>query len=568
VAVGALGDRTREDEPEAPESVARRRFPLAVWLIVALQTMLMLGTTVLYPPFQSPDEVAHIDYVLAHRQGEWFDRVGERHYQSGVIAARAQGPDTQFRAHVGGTPPVPRSMRKSFDALGTGPSDSPFPNQMVQHPPLYYALAAGFSYLLPDFSQLRFDVQIFWLRLLSVLLLAPVPLLIYGAALRATQRRSLALVAAIIPLSMPSYLRTGASVTNDSLLTLLTVVVAALLVQIAWGDHTRRTTVLLGLAWGGALLTKGFALALPPAIVLAYLVGANGSLRERIRASWPGIVLSGAVGFAVGGWWWIRNVALYGKVQPDGYMTLSAGLRQLGFGHDRPGGGDSDFFGNFFRLLGQRLWGSLGLIDQPSVPHPVLFTVAVLLLVSLVVALVAGAPRFRAGSAGSGWTVGRAASLLLPALLTLAVIYAGSRSTYLRGRQLSGIQARYLIPTVLGLAICIAVALDLAARRLRRWLPVTALVASLMFLTVSVYRVLSVEMSSVSPDRSRRLKDALHFVVGWAPFPAAVTVTMLALTAGLAVATLVVLALGATRGAPDGVTAPAPDREEIRSEPC
>ena len=121
---------------------------------------------------------------------------------------------------------------------------------------------------------------------------------------------------------------------------------------------------------------------------------------------------------------------------------------------------------------------------------------------------------------------------------------------------------------MLGLAICIAVALDLAARRLRRWLPVTALVASLMFLTVSVYRVLSVEMSSVSPDRSRRLKDALHFVVGWAPFPAAVTVTMLALTAGLAVATLVVMALGATRGAPDGVTAPAPDREEIRSEPC
>jgi hypothetical protein len=563
----AQGDLTSEADADAPQPVTRRRFPLAIWLIVALQTMLMLGMTVLYPPFQSPDEVAHIDYVLAHRHGEFFDRIGERVYQSGVMKASSEVQATQFVTHVGGGTIVPRAQRKSFDALGTG-SNSPFPNQMVQHPPLYYGLAAGFSYLLPNFSHQRFDIQIFWLRVFSVLLLMPVPLLIYGAAVRATQLPSLGLVAAILPLSMPSYLRVGGSVNNDSLLTLLTVVVAALLVRVAWGDLSRRTAVLLGLAWAAALLTKGFALALPPAIVLAYVVGATGSLRERVRASWRGVVLSGAIGVAVGGWWWVRNLAIYGKVQPDGYATLSSSLRQQAFGADRPGGGDSDFFRSFFRLLGQRLWGSLGLIDTPSLSLVLLFTLASLWLVSFVVAMVAGLHRFAAPLGVAEWTVGRVVSLLLPALLILAVIYSGSRSTYLHGRQLAGIQARYLVPPILGLALCSAFSLHLVGGRFRRWLPPATLVASLAFMAASVHQVLDIEMSSNSPNWYHRMKDAVRFVIGWAPFPAVVTAAMLAVTAGLGLATIVVLVLGATGDASDGSVFSEAKRRPVGAEPC
>jgi 4-amino-4-deoxy-L-arabinose transferase-like glycosyltransferase len=545
VVSGAL-DQSRVDSPETEKSVPRR-FGLAAWLLVALQTMLMLGATVLYPPFQEPDEVSHIDYVIAHREGEWLDDIGQRHFQSGVLKARSEVPNTAVQAHIGSKPVPARSARESFDALGTAPSKSPFPNQMVQHPPLYYGLAAGFSYLLPNFSHQRFDVQIFWLRLLSVLLLAPVPLLIYGAALRATKSRNIGLVAAVIPLAIPSYLRTGASVTNDSLLTLLTVAMAALLVRIAWGDRTRRTAVLLGLAWGAALLTKGFALALPPAIVLAYLVGAHGTLRNRLRMSWSGMLLSGAIGFAIGGWWWIRNVVLYGTVQPDGFATLSDSVRQLGFGRDHVGGTDLDFFVRFMKLLARRIWGSLGLIDQPSLPALVLFPMTVLLVACIVAGVLAGVPRWRGTLAASGWTVGRAVSLILPALLTLSVMYAGSRSTYLKGHALGGVQARYLVPAVLGIVICAAVGLDRVAGRWRRWLPLAALTASLTFVAASAYVVLDVEMSSGGPDRVRRLKDALHFVANWAPFPTAVTIALLALTIGLAGATCVVFARAAMR---------------------
>jgi small subunit ribosomal protein S36 len=554
VVSGAL-DRTRA-EPPPTEQPSARRFPLVAWLLVALQSMLMLCLTVLYPPFQAPDEVPHVDYVLAHRHGEWFDGVGERRLQLGVIKAFNQVPQTQSSSHVGGQAPVPRSQRKSFDALGSGPSKSLFPNQMVQHPPLYYGLAAGFSYLLPDFSHRRFDVQVFWLRLFSVLLMAPIPLLIYAAARRATGNTNIALVAAIIPLSIPTYLRAGASVTNDSLLTLLTVAAAALLVRIAWGDRTRRIAVLLGLAWGGALLTKGFALELPPAIVLAYLVGADGSWRDRVRVSWPGIVISGAIGFAVGGWWWIRNLVVYGQVQPNGFANLPDSVRQQGFGRDRPHGSELDFFGNFFRLLGQRMWGSLGLTDLPSLPHSLLFTASALVVAGLVLAVLAGLPRLRARVELPGWTVGRAVSLVLPTLLTLAVVYLNARSNYFQNHPLGGIQSRYLIPTVLGMAICVAVALHLVAGRWRHWLPLAALVATLLFILASVYEVISVEMSSASPGRVQRLKDALHFVVGWAPFPSAVTALLLGLTVGLAAATVVVVMRGTSRGAADDVAAP------------
>jgi len=539
-----------------------------VWLIVVLQAFLTFAMIVLYPAFQEPDEVAHVDYVLAHRHGDWFDGPGERAYQTGVIAARKLVPDSQFRTHVGGGTPPPRSSRKSFDALGAGPLVTPFTDQMVQHPPLYYALAAGFSYLLPDFPQHRFDVQILWLRLFSLLLLLPVPVLIFNTARRLTGNENLALVAALMPLSMPSFLRTGASVTNDSVLVLFITVVVALLARVAWGDLSRRTALLVGLAWGGALLTKGFALALPPAIVLAYLVGAREPLRPRIVQAWPGAVIAGAVGSAIGGWWWIRNVIVYGVVQPAGLGPLPDSLRQLALGHDRPGGGEVDFFGNFFRLLGQRMWGSLGLIDIPTLPHLLLRSLSLSWVLLVVAATVLGTGAFGGRVRGgiSQWNAGRAITLIVPTVLIMAVMYFGARGTYLRGRQLPGIQARYLLPAVLGVAICVAVSLCVLAGRFERWLPPILLTGAFGFLAASVFRVLDIEMSSANPDRVRRLTDALHFLSGWSALPTKLTALLLATTVALAAVSVVAFWVGAARSRPP--TPEIADAAEVSSVPA
>ena len=63
------------------------------------------------------------------------------------------------------------------------------PTSLAKSP---HAVAAGWSYALPGWNSDGFDVQVFWLRLLSVLLLAPVPLLIYGAARRLSGQVSVA----------------------------------------------------------------------------------------------------------------------------------------------------------------------------------------------------------------------------------------------------------------------------------------------------------------------------------------------------------------------------------------
>ncbi|MEO6701684.1 MAG: glycosyltransferase family 39 protein [Jatrophihabitantaceae bacterium] len=521
----------------------------------------MTCTTVLYPAFQNPDEAAHVDYVLAHRHGEWFDGTGERQYQSGVKAAVSLVPSIQFGTHVGKATPVPRSQRPSFDALGTEPAQSPIPNQMTQHPPLYYGLAAVFSYLLPHFADRRFDVQVAWLRLLSVLLLLPVPLLIFSASRWATGSRWVGLTAAALPLSIPSYLRTGAAVNNDSLMLLSSAVLAALLVRVAFGDLRRSIAVLVGLAWAAALLSKGFALVMPPAIALAYLAGTSGRLRQRLAMSWRPVLLAGAIGTALGGWWWVRNLVVYGAVQPDGLEDLSDAVRQQVFGRDRDGATELNFLVNFLRLLGARAWGSIGLIDEPSLAHWLLYPIAFAAVLATLAGVVAGSRRVRGRSAwlqGIGWRLDRSVSLLLPALLTAAVMYLGARPRYLRGHQLAGDQARYLLPAMLGLLICMSVALCLVAGRRARWVPPASLTAALVFAAMSAYRLLDVDMSDASPSRRDRMSSALHYVIGWAPVPGLLTVLVLILTGLTALAAVLASWLGAARdgaGQP-GVAAP------------
>ncbi len=506
---------------------------MRLWLIIALQAMLMLGATLLYPDFQQPDEAAHVDYVLAHREGSWFDGPGQRHYQSGVLAAQAQLPDINTSVHVGGDQPVPRTMRRSFDALGTSPSTALLTNQMVQHPFLYYGLAAGFSYLLPDFSHRGFDVQIFWLRLLSLLLMLPVPILIFKAARWISADDNVALVAALVPLSIPSYIRTGASVTNDSLLVLTMTGLLALLVRAAWGDRTRRTALWVGVFWGAALLTKGFALVMPPVIVAAYVVGSPGCLYERLRSSWRPILISGGLGALIGGWWWVRNLVVYSVVQPDGYGTLTPALKIQAFGPTTPTGTELEYLRGFFGLLAVRIWGSVGLVDVPTLSHLLLGSITIVAIGLVVVSAL---------SRGivPGWRPSTVAVFCAPILLTVLIMYYGGHSDYRHGMRLTGLQVRYLVPCVLGFAVCAAVGLRRGVGRFYRWVPPALLTATLLWLGISSYLVLDVDMSPREPGQFDRVRDAAHFLADWAPWASGLTT---AIVIGLGLTCLLGLAV-------------------------
>jgi hypothetical protein len=263
------------------------------------------------------------------------------------------------------------------------------------------------------------------------------------------------------------------------------------------------------------------------------LVGARGSVRERAASVYRPLALSLLIGSVIGAWWWIRNVIVYGQVQTSGLGKLSVADRQLLLGPDQPGGTELGLFTHFFQFLALRLWGSLGLADIPSIPHVFLF-----LLTGgfALIALVGVTHRSRF----SGWTPGRGAVLCLPLVLTIAVMYSGTRAVYLRGQQLPGIQSRYLTPEMLGVAICIAAGIGRLVNWRTRWLPALALTAMLGYLSISVLVVLEIEMSPATPDGFvARLKGGIRFIAGWAPWPAWISATFAVMAGAAAFAALV-----------------------------
>jgi 4-amino-4-deoxy-L-arabinose transferase-like glycosyltransferase len=510
---------------------------------VVLQGFLMVAMGVLYPTFQEPDEVAHVDYVIAHLHGDWLSGPGERHYQSGVLDANAEVPGTQFRVHVGGKPALERDKRQSFDERGTTTAVDRSPNQMVQHPPLYYGLAAGYTYLIPNFSGRASDVQVFWLRFLSMLLLLPVPVLAFLIGRRLTGDDTVALIMAILPLSMPVFLRTGASVTNDSLMILLGTALLYGLSRVVSGDLTRRTALAVGVFWGAGLLTKGFALVMPPVIVLMYLVAGRGTLVARIKTGWQPAAFAGLIGFVVGGWWWVRNVLVYGVVQPNGLGAEWGSLNKV-FGPDHAGGTDFEFFQKYFWLFGNRLWGSLGLIDVPSMRFNAAGVIASLFALLVIGGVAVGLKR----SSAPRWA---AVAFVLPVLATMAVAYMGSRGVYLRTLKLPGIQMRYVLPVLPGVTVAAAVALRRLFGRGARWLPVGVLFFALVFDAIAAIVVLDVEMGPRVPDMLHRIWGGFKFVLGWAPWAGPVTVSLIALTGVVALVTTGSVVSDARRVRPD-----------------
>ena len=239
---------------------------------------------------------------------------------------------------VGGHPPtrrlsavpmLPRNERPTLDQLGGHDLTGPL-NQMSQHPPLYYEMVA-LAIRIPGVSHLSWDVQVWIMRLVSVLLMMPVPLLCWAAARRLLPASlpqgtlnstvdKLAIAAAVIPFTLPNLIRVGSSVTNDALLISATSVLCYLLCRVVRGDFATRTAIGVSTSLAVALLAKGFALVLPPIVLAAYLIGwfrqPHPTRSNRVMLLRP-VAISG-VGGVLGGLWWLRNVVLYGAIQPSG----------------------------------------------------------------------------------------------------------------------------------------------------------------------------------------------------------------------------------------------------------
>lgn len=473
------------------------RLPPAVPALTVAWTLILLSWSLLLPTFRSFDEAAHISggYALLET-GEW-PGYQELHLLTWVLdAIPEEHPGYQ---PITTTSAEPLSFAELRDAAPAGSSDGDV-NTIGQHPPGYYALLAGFLAVLPD--DVPAHVTVWFLRLTSVALLAPLPLLLGHGARRLRAPPAAVVAAAAGPLLVPQLGALGGTVTNDNLLTAAAAVVTVLAVRIATGDLTRTAAVLTGGALAVALLTKAFALVLVPVVVAAYLLaGRRGGV---LRTAAVRLVLAGAVA-TLGGWWWIANLVRYGTVQPAGHRPALPG------GPLDPLEGLGDYWHEAVIRVPVRFFASLS-IQIGHQPPPFSYTLTTGLFTVMVVAAVVVLAR----RASFGLRRADAALLLAPFVGCAAAMIAGTWPLYLRTGEPLGLQGRYLFPGFAGLTLVLALGGPaMLPRRLRSSAAVAVVVAGGVFTGLSMRRVLGFHWA----ERDSSVIDGLRAIEAWGPAP-------------------------------------------------
>lgn len=517
-----------------PAPVRRERVPLAVWVVTAFHVGMLLTFTLLYPPFTGFDETQHVDAVLAVRHGDGWPAPQERELSEGIVAVATPLLQSASDLPFSDDELLPRDERPSVAELGVE-RDSVgqlLPNQITQHPPLYYALQAGVLAALPGSADWPFDRTVAVLRLVSVLLMAPLPLLAWATTRALRAPPLVGQVGVLLTVSVPQLQRVGSSVNNDAAYVLAFATALLLLARVATGDLRRRTVVLTGVAVGVAMLTKGFALVLPLAVGLSFLVGARRSARSWAAGLLPG-VLSLVVAFVVGGWWWLRNLVLYGTVQPAGWpATYRDVLRLEPRAPGEPAPVDDFLLGAYSRLS-ERFWGGLEInyIGPDSFPH---WWTTTLVLVS---AVAVGAALVAAGSRRLPLVV----AVLVPFASTIGIVGYGIWSGYSYSLDFPGAQGRYLFGNLPSLSVAVALGLLALPRAARRAAPVAAGLLALGMQAAGLRTVLALNWLPAYDGRGRaaRYREALDGVLDYAPWPGAVVLAVLALTGLAGVAVLV-----------------------------
>lgn len=402
--------------------------------------VLAIAVSVKNPLFESSDEIRHYRYVR-------------------ILA-------TEGRLPVQGNEPV---------------------RSQSHHPPLYYALSAALSACIPsshdgDFEQ---PTNPFWgyrsfatgvdnklqywhspaepfrdgylaalvPRWVNVLIGAATVLATYALAYRvvgvgfredgqdviltATDRAALALAAAAIVALNPQFIYLSAAINNDVIAALTGTGILLACVAVLEGGLTSRNVIALGVVSGLGLLAKLQVGALGPAVLLALAIAA-WQARERMPWSLSllrGVAVVSSVATTVSGWWFLRNLRLYGE--PTGLRVQ----QQLWGGRDV--GGNLWAIWQGLPQLWASLWGQFG---YGQIPLPGWMTTV--MLVACVICL---SGYVRRQSLGLGTKV---AGLLVTAI----ALSAGAVIYYIAANP-AGAMGRFLFPVLPAFAILLVMGL-------------------------------------------------------------------------------------------------------------
>lgn len=537
-----------------------RSAPLPIWLITGLFAALLASWSVLVPQYHAPDEPNHVDAVMRLVQGAGWPHPGHAFVRPdgvGTIAASPYGTD-KLPYDLGYTPiakddATPRGDRPTWDEMGDTrqPDGEPQPpgeiQQLVQHPPLYYWVGAAVLWALPggDGDDLRWDVTIGILRLMSALMVAPIPLLAWAGAHRLSDgNRVASTCAALVPLAIPQLTHIGSSVNNDNLLALTAGLATVTIVYILCGDTSLRTTAWAGAFIGLALFSKSLAIVLVPMAALAYLVAWRRARRDAhappalprrgpdapfllaetglmtvppgsTRAPWRQLLLGGALMTGFGGWWWVVNVVRYRTFQPE----------TPGF----PLGDYLNDWGDYTEVLVNgtilRWWGSFGWFEA-NLPTEFVRSASVAVVVLFALAIIRGR---------NGRTRVNLLFLLWPTIGLFGLMTLQSALAFADHHHVSGISGRYLYAGLPSLAIGVGMGVLAFGRRASRAFPTLFFAAAAAAQWWSIKTVLPYFWKPPGGD----LADAWDAMTAWSPWPPAAAVTTVWIGAAFALAVLV-----------------------------
>jgi hypothetical protein len=328
------------------------RYALALLLVafVCLATVY----NVVNPVFEAPDEIQHFYYVRwlaeghglpvqgAEGEGHWAQEGGQPplYYALGALAT--------FWLDTGDLPEV---LRYNPHANVGNPLGDGNKNRIVHTPG-------------EQFPYRGTVLAVHLLRFLSTLLGAGTVLATCKIGTTLFHNRPfLALAAGAVNAFIPQFLFVSAAVSNDSAVTLLASWSLLLLLRMmvmGGPEPSWRGDLALGVLIGLACLSKASAVGLIPLAVLALIATGWRERSAAVAVRRGGIILGTAV--LVAGWWYWRNLQLYGDP-----LGLQAILEVAGYRPEAPTLGE---IAAEFQGLRISLWGIFGWFNV-LLPAPV-----------------------------------------------------------------------------------------------------------------------------------------------------------------------------------------------------
>lgn len=339
-------------------------------------------------------------------------------------------------------------------------------NYQSHQPPLYYALAAGWTKVFGDSA--------LGVRSLNAFIGGLTVLGAFCLALWSTGSGAAAFGAGAFVALLPMNVALSGAASNDPLLFCLCTWALAMAIYFARDGLCVKRSIVLGAVIGLACLTKTTAIAVFPAVLVALWMGA-----ERPRPSRLAIVMG--VGVLVAAGWWVRNTQLYGD-------PLAMGVFGAAFSGSPKAAMFIDTFGAPTYWMEWVGWwtlrsfvGVFGYMDVflPTPVYGVGFGAIVLVgLLGLLTALRREQAAFRPATLAN--------ALFLALILGLFVMF---NRTYFQG------QARYLFPAIGPIAVAIGLGLASLVER-RSWVGPMAAAIALLVLNIYVLSVLPGEFAA------------------------------------------------------------------------